>query len=140
MVTYRHSNGCPTFWKLQLPVNFGHPSFTPHGMLSAGLTVRVIFLGRELADCDSLASHLRLPARAAAAGPCATSSAAPAYDTPGVTLHAVLSNRPPSSSATGVAGRTHAGAFRGSAWLASNALVLASGPGSPCSVPERGAD
>lgn len=77
--------------------------------IARGLTVRVIFLGRELADCDSLASHLRLPVRAAAAGPCATSSSAPAQDTPGVTLHAVLSNRPPSSSATGVAGRAHAG-------------------------------
>ncbi|KAL8449042.1 hypothetical protein Emed_003394 [Eimeria media] len=72
------------------------------------LSVRVIFLGRELADSDSLASHLRLSARAAAAGPCATSSAATEADAPGVTLHAVLSNRPPNARPTAAAGRATA--------------------------------
>ncbi|KAL8435802.1 hypothetical protein ACSSS7_002179 [Eimeria intestinalis] len=82
-----------------------------------GLSVRVIFLGRELADSDTLASHLRLPARAAAAGPCATSSsAATEPDAPGVTLHAVLSNRPPNARPTAAAGRVPAGGGQEGDW------------------------
>ncbi|KAL8427606.1 hypothetical protein Efla_005781 [Eimeria flavescens] len=81
--------------------------------IARGLSVRVIFLGRELADSDTLASHLRLSARAAAAGPCATSSAVVEDDAPGVTLHAVLSNRPPNTRPTASTGRTPAGASGG---------------------------
>ncbi|KAL8448239.1 hypothetical protein Emag_004007 [Eimeria magna] len=84
--------------------------------IGRGLSVRVIFLGRELADSDSLASHLRLSARAAAAGPCATSSAATEPDAPGVTLHAVLSNRPPNARPTAAAGRVPAGGGEEGDW------------------------
>ncbi|CDJ51314.1 hypothetical protein, conserved [Eimeria brunetti] len=77
--------------------------------IARGLSVRVIFLGRELADNDTLASHLRVPARAAAAGSCATSSSADADNTSGVTLHAVLSNRPPNARANGPGACDNAG-------------------------------
>ncbi|CDJ30790.1 uncharacterized protein EMH_0007220 [Eimeria mitis] len=77
--------------------------------IARGLSVRVIFLGRELADNDTLASHLRVPARAAAAGSCATSSSADADSAPGVTLHAVLSNRPPNVRGNGPGGCNNAG-------------------------------
>ncbi|CDJ67481.1 hypothetical protein, conserved [Eimeria necatrix] len=79
------------------------------GEISRGLSVRVIFLGRELADSDSLASHLRVPARAAAAGSCATTASADAQNSAAVTLHAVISNRPPHSRGSGVSGCTNAG-------------------------------
>ncbi|OEH76694.1 hypothetical protein cyc_02388 [Cyclospora cayetanensis] len=77
--------------------------------LARGLNVRVIFLGRELADSDSLASHLRMPARVAAVGPCTASSSTDAPEVPDVTLHAVLSTRLPSARSSGVNGRTHVG-------------------------------
>lgn len=73
--------------------------------------MRVIFLGRELAENDSLASHLRVPARAAAAGSCATSSA-DADNATGVTLHAVLSNRPPNVRGNGPGGCSNAGGLK----------------------------
>lgn len=76
--------------------------------VARGLSVRVIFLGRELADSDALGTHLRLSARAAAAGPCATASSPDTQDAPEVTLHAVLSNRPPSARPGGGAGGAHA--------------------------------
>lgn len=78
--------------------------------ISRGLSVRVIFLGRELADNDTLATQLRLSARAASAGPCTTSPSAVEQDASTVTLHAVLSNRPPSASASAAAGSANAGA------------------------------
>lgn len=65
-------------------------------------------MGRELADTDALGAHLRLSARAAAAGPCATASSPDTQDAPEVTLHAVLSNRPPSARPSGGGGRAHA--------------------------------
>ncbi|CDI81354.1 hypothetical protein, conserved [Eimeria praecox] len=77
--------------------------------IARGLSVRVIFLGRELADNDTLASHLRVPARAAAAGTCATSSSPDADNATGVTLHAVLSNRPPNTRGSGPGGCSNAG-------------------------------
>ncbi|CDI77374.1 hypothetical protein, conserved [Eimeria acervulina] len=79
--------------------------------IARGLSVRVIFLGRELAENDSLASHLRVPARAAAAGSCATSSA-DADNATGVTLHAVLSNRPPNVRGNGPGGCSNAGGLK----------------------------
>ena len=107
----------------------------------AGLSVRVIFLGRELADSDSLADHLRVPARAAAAGPCATSPPADASNAPGATLHAVISSRPPSARGSGVATRTYAGVFwaRLQAYMRNSSLdTQGSGRSLPCGFSMRG--
>lgn len=77
--------------------------------IARGLSVRVIFLGRELADNDTLDSNLRVPARAAAAGACATSSPPDADSVTLVTLHAVLSNRPPNARGSGPGGCNNTG-------------------------------
>lgn len=91
--------------------------------------MRVIFLGRELADNDTLDSNLRVPARAAAAGACATSSPPDADSVTLVTLHAVLSNRPPNARGSGPGGCNNTGGLGSLPGFAPSATSVAAGAG-----------